>query len=66
MAIVFLGKVLPFELGISFLQFLYLFSDKGFAVINFNSGVLLGPFTEGGLGDAVSLTKMVLGFTIWM
>lgn len=37
------------QLGIAFLEFLYLLCSKDFAVINFNSRVLLYPFAECGL-----------------
>lgn len=57
-------KVLLIKLGISLMQFLNLLCGKDLAIIDFNSWILLDPFDESGLGNAVFFADLGLVFSI--
>lgn len=59
-----LKKEVLFELGVAFLKLFDLLGSEDIAVIHFNGGVLLYPFTKSRLGDAVFLAELCLGFAI--
>lgn len=54
------------QMGIAFLESPGLFDSKDIAVVHLDSGVLFNPLAEGGLGNAVFLAQLCLGFAVLM